>query len=590
MTTSETSETSTSARDQRKSPGLMAFRVSPFRVLRLPTSARPEQAVWQAEKVLTRIRAGVEPSGVDLLAWLEPNDELEVQEATQKIEEPLARVVAESLWFDLELDPAGQTLAEALPEGPGPALDAYLAIDEKTLALPPEAADDVEDVELVKKASAERMRRLVAHRTNQANLRLLLAFAAIHRAEITRMSDLPSALEIQRAPGKGARVRDPHLVLAVEESAHEEHWAALLEQGLTRWAALAGDPWYRAQIEHQIERLGDDLLTRDDAESVATAVKTQIADLVVAEMKSRMIAGRLDQLGAILDCVAASRLDAGVWSAAMRPLRTLFKHEIDELRTILKTSTGVARVDDLLIYVQRVSALGDRWKDLDESGLLGLKATLDEALIVGLNTLRHKPTDDPAPTEAVLAAIAKATSSKSVHERVNGYRTMMQNDVDALCHFCKARQRDEKFCGAMKGRRETHREPMFNGVRIHYQVTAGPIPRCGVCAEVHEFVNQAGWVGVAAGLVTSVSLALMFGSADAFVPIAGAVLAMTFVGWFVGKEVASRVGRLEGEASPSDWASTKVHQRIRADGFYEIRVDLSRHAWRDLNASGRITF
>jgi hypothetical protein len=584
----EANEESTAARRQRRSPGLMAFRLNPFRVLRLPTKARPEEAVWQAEKVLTRVRAGVEPSGVDLVAWLEPNDELEVQEATQKIEEPLARLVAECLWFDLEIDPAGTQLGAALPDGPGPALDAYLALAESELGLPKEN-DETDDVEAMKAATSSRMRALTAHRVNQANVRLLLAFAGMHRSEATRMSDLPAKLQIDRKGGL-PRVADPHLILIAEESDQADAWANLLTEGLERWAKLFKEPWYQALIEHQIERLGDELLTKDDAESIYAAVKTQIADLVVGEMKARMIAGRLDQLAALLDAVSGSGLDAGVWSAAMRPLRALFRHEVDELKTILKTDAGPPKVEDLQIYVQRLQDLAERWKDLDESGLLGLKAIIDESLIVGLNALRHRPTDAHEPIEALLTDVAKTTPSKSVHERVNGFRTMMQNDLEALCHFCKTRQRDEKFCGAIKGRRETHREPMFNGVRIHYSITAGPIARCGICAEVHELVNQAGWVGGVVGTVLAGALALMFGSEQLLCPMAFGVGLLAILGWFGGRELASHFAREEGEASPSDWQSSKTHMRIRGDGFYEIKVDLAKHAWRDLNASGRITF
>lgn len=584
----EERDETTSSRRQRRSPGLMAFRLNPFRVLRLPTKALPEEAVWQAEKVLTRVRAGVEPAGLDLVAWLEPNDELEVQEATQKIEEPLARLVAECLWFDTELDPAGSMLVEALPDGPGPALDAYLALTEAQLALPGES-DETDDVEAMKAATAARMRGLTAHRVNQANLRLLLAFAGMHRSETTRMSDLPAALKIERSGGT-KHVDDPHLILMAEESDEAEAWAKLLSDGLTRWGKLFGEPWYQAQIEHQIERLGDELLTKDDAESIFGAVKTQIADVVVGEMKARMIAGRLDQLGTLLDAIADRGFDASVWSAAMRPLRALFRHEVDELKTILQTDSGPPRVDDLHIYVQRLQDLAERWKDLDRGGLLGLKAIIDESLIVGLNALRHRPNDPHEPTEALLADVAKTTPSKSVHERVNGFRTMMQNDAEALCHFCKTRQRDEKFCGAVKGRRETHREPMFNGVRIHYQVTAGPIARCGICAEVHELVNHAGWVGALVGAVSGGVLAVMFGTSGGVLLLLFGVAVMGLLSYFAGREIASHYARREGEASPSDWASSKTHTRIRGDGFYEIKVDLGKHAWRDLNASGRITF
>ena len=54
--------------------------------------------------------------------------------------------------------------------------------------------------------------------------------------------------------------------------------------------------------------------------------------------------------------------------------------------------------------------------------------------------------------------------------------------------------------------------------------------------------------------------------------------------------VAERVAIKKGEVPYGDWKNSRTHQRIRGDGFYETKADLSKHAWQAINSTGRVVF
>src|SRR3954471_3491664 len=110
-----------------RSPGLGQFRKTPFRLLRLPTNATAKQAVWQCDKALARARVGMTLPDPDPVPWLAPGDQVEIQEAAQTMESPLARLVEQLLWFDLAGDPDGARLRDALVAGDATRLAAYAA-------------------------------------------------------------------------------------------------------------------------------------------------------------------------------------------------------------------------------------------------------------------------------------------------------------------------------------------------------------------------------------------------------------------------------------------------------------------------------
>src|SRR5688500_5550873 len=155
-----------------RSPGLDFFRVNPFRTLRVPIRIPAQEALWKSEKALSRLRAGLEPPEPDLVPWLAPPDEFDIREGAQKMEEPLRRLREQLLWFDFALDLHGQLLQEALSTQAGSKLSEYLAVSEGSLG-----------------GAGPHSPSVIAHRVNQANLRLLLGLSELHGVEIVSRPD-----------------------------------------------------------------------------------------------------------------------------------------------------------------------------------------------------------------------------------------------------------------------------------------------------------------------------------------------------------------------------------------------------------------
>src|SRR3954447_802294 len=175
MTIEASVEASPSMRTSRPSPkrtrtdlrssGLQLFRDNPFRLLRLPLSARSDEAVWKAEAAIALIRIG-EPPGDDLLPhWLPDADEMGIRRAAEALEEPLQRLCDQLLWFDFERARGGM------------ALRGFLAgeTEEVPVLLTDLLSDDSGQPD-----SDERCLAAVHQLLNAANLQLLLGFSALH--------------------------------------------------------------------------------------------------------------------------------------------------------------------------------------------------------------------------------------------------------------------------------------------------------------------------------------------------------------------------------------------------------------------------
>jgi hypothetical protein len=108
------------------SPALRAFELNPFRILRLDVTATTSDAVNRAENALTLARIGLSLDEPDAMPWLTAPGDYELQQAAQTIEEPLARLKRQMLWFDRVRDPNAALLFEALREPRGPAMQEYL--------------------------------------------------------------------------------------------------------------------------------------------------------------------------------------------------------------------------------------------------------------------------------------------------------------------------------------------------------------------------------------------------------------------------------------------------------------------------------
>src|SRR5262249_48078076 len=111
------------------SPMLRSFEVNPFRALRLKVNVTTTDAAFQAERVLTLARAGLEPDEPDVLPWLPKVEIYEVQQAAQIVEEPLARLVEQFFWFDLVRDPQATKIQSLLTDFNGTELRQYFELE-----------------------------------------------------------------------------------------------------------------------------------------------------------------------------------------------------------------------------------------------------------------------------------------------------------------------------------------------------------------------------------------------------------------------------------------------------------------------------
>ena len=582
------------ARGLARSPGVGQFRLNPFRVLRLPADAPANQAVWKAEKTLARVRAGVALPEPDLAGWLPAADELEIQQAAQKMEEPLRRLHDQLLWFDLARDPHGTALRQALEAADANALSAYLAIDEAALlaGLPDPGEAPAEGERVSRAALEQRIEPWMAHRINQANLRLLLSFSWMHGVG-PDLSTPPAAeaeaavrLDWQREAGVVA-IMNPHALLAADAAqGRGKAWPRVLPFGLSKWAALLGDPMFAEYVKHQIQRLGDDLVTADDEETVRNAVRTSLADLVVGELKLRMMNGRLDRVVELARVAAKSGFDASVWHLAFRPLRPLFRAELDELEVLIADSRP-ANVTDIGHYLRRVKALGESWKQLDQAGLLGLGEMVNDA--VQRAFLRIRTLDNPGmhlePIDQVLATATEIVASASMKERFTAYRARLKEYKDELCHFCAKRDATVKHCAAVSGKKETGRTRGYRSTTIHYKISSLPLARCETCAQIHGFIrktsNEAFTISslyVAAGVILfSPELFGKF-SLGTVILLAG----FGFLAWVLGaivRGIATKRATPRGERPYSAYAIAAAYQRLRSQGFSDIKYDYRPDAW-----------
>ena len=501
--------------DVSRSPGLAAFRLNAFRVLRLPITAAANEAVWKSEKILARRRAGLDDPEPEIVGWLPLPDEIDLREAAQRVEEPLRRLRDQLLWFDLgdgrddagakaegyrtspasperQGDPKGALLRRALVEADADALAAYLATDEKDLkaadAEEPEGGEGEGEVDY-EAVARQRQMPVVAHRLNQANLRLLLAFSWMHDVGPSIAGGVPGAAaaapRIAWKAGEG--IETAKRVHALFPSAPPEGrvaaWPAMLKDALTRWGDLLKNPWLSSYVEEAILALGDDLVTSDDVEPLTNALATAIADAVVGEMKITMLAGAVDRVLEICAIATASGIDPTHWTAAFRPLRALFRAELDELGTLIDPSKP-ANVRDIDLYLQRVRALGATWASVDTGEAFGLDQMIDAAVNQAIDRVRAIENASAVldRLEEVLKEAATTAKSPSTAERA---REMMRNVAshrEGLCVFCGKRTAKAASCGVLKGKKEIRRERVFNGVRITYATTSSLVARCETCA------------------------------------------------------------------------------------------------------------
>jgi hypothetical protein len=510
----------------KRSPVLAQFRTNCLRVLRLPPNVSVDQAIWQAEAALTRLRAGLPSPEPDLLPWMPEPDEPEIRQAVQRIEEPLQRLADELFWFDLERDPDGDLLRRALaeldpvllneyldlgeadPVAPGPRSpiafikpDGVIAVSPSAGAVPatngepsPDGSDPL-DIDIG--VSAAGVPRLL----NQANLRLLLAALSLYDsladdvAATGALEDAGQASTLQWSPWHGLEsCRDPHRLRLTEgrpESANHRT-VALWTDSLARWLRLTQVPAFVEFVNQSIARLDDEVIGPDDAETVVTTATTRLMDLLVGELKAQFLAGRVGRVGALVEVAQASDVDPRRWGMAFRQLRPLIRTEVADLDPLLPDAED-RRFDDAALYLARLRTILTRWQSCDRSGLLGLGEIGDEAVSKVCDWLLHM--ESYAAVDRLKRLYADAmglATAESLKQRIATTVTRLNGLEQWACHFCRQRDMELQRSVVIKGKRESHRTHGFNSTTIHYVIETNIIPRCARCSELHEYVWDVG--------------------------------------------------------------------------------------------------
>ncbi len=581
-----------------RSPGLSQFRKSPFRLLRLPANATAKQAVWQCDKALARARVGMSLPDPDPTPWLPPGDEIEIQEAAQTMESPLARLVEQLLWFDVIDDADGGALDSALTAADGTQLRAYLNLARGINAPSPASAPDTGASPYRDGSAAPRVSSSMAHQINQANLRLLLGASALHAIGPTIV---PASTAAQAAAlawkdrGGLSTVEDPHKTIRATGAllGTQVVWAWLLGEGVTKWGELLEDEAFAAHVKTRIAALGDELLTADDTEAVISALRTRVADLVVGETKLEMAQGRIGNVAHLSSIAGKSGIDSETWLVAFRPLKTQFQSELADLAPDAETGNGL--VEDVNAYLDRLSTLAQRWRPLDEAQLLGLSSLIDDAVSEAFGKLRSIPREkqlEPRFKE-VLDRIGALAHSSSIKERVKGYHDRLADVQKAMCHFCGKRELEASSCASVSSQMETGREHYGNTTRIHYQVGARPVARCPRCAQVHGYIRSVGTLAFFA-LSASVILFALLKPESWFRGTSTAVglvlvcigVAIAYGAGFIAREVAAGFVTGKGERKFGDYQSSAAVEGLRADGFISMKYDFRTSAWELVNKHG----
>jgi hypothetical protein len=554
-----------------RSPGLGQFRKAPFRLLRLSPNATAKQAVWQSDKALARARVGMALPDPDPVPWLPPGDAIEIQEAAQIMESPLARMVEQLLWFDPAEDADGAALLEALVAADGGRLHAYLEAEHA---------------------------RSIAGRINEANLHLLLGFSRLYEVGPALVAAGEAARPVALAwktTGGLSSVEDPHKAVrpAATLLGAGVTWAELLGEGVSAWGALLASPELADHVRGKIAALGDELLTADDLEAVLSGLRTRIADLVVGETKLEITQGRIDNVSQLSAIAGRSTIDAETWLVAFRPLKTQFQAELDELAPDAETGLGV--VEDVSAYLDRLRTLAQRWRPIDEAQLLGLSALIDDAAQLAFARLRGASHEIQLGTRfsEVLARIGQIAQSPSFKERIKGYTERLVDVSRAMCHFCGRRELEAAYCAAVSSRVEVSREQYGNTIRVQYKVGTLPVGRCKRCALQHGFIRGTGTIAFIA-LATSVLLLAIVHPSTWFssvelgpgIALAGVGIVVAFVMAMIVREVASVRLTPKGERKFGDYLVSYAVERMRSDGFYEFKYDSRPNAWERVNVHG----
>jgi hypothetical protein len=593
------------------------LRGNPFRVLRLGPDVAVDRAIWRAEEALTRLRAEIALDEPDLLPWLPEPDEPEIRQAIQRIEEPLRRLADELAWFDPEADPNGDLLRRALATLDPSLLNDYLArgesdawpglaptevivdrilADQAVWVVVPNGEDSPDvaaPVDGPPPLAAGDVPRLLNH----ANLRLLLATLALYDA-------LPDGLDVPGAgPAVGAssptiKWSDAHGLEACEDphdldlsggrhAARSRAAAAIWRDAVARWLRLAGAPVFLASIRARIARLGDEVVSDDDAEAIVGAATARIMDLLVGEVRAQLLAGRMDRARALMEAAGSGAGDPRRWASAFRQLRPLFRTAAAELESLLPQADD-PRLDDTALYLSRLRALLDRWRSLDPKSLLGLGEVGDEAVVKACASLGAMESFLGADRLKALYADAKdLASADSLKQRIASAVGRVDSFQNYACYFCRTREMAPNRSIVITGKRESHRTYGFNSTTIHYIINVALVPRCPRCSDLHAYLwENSGTFRAALGVAVAASMGFLywvqaFGRDSDLVAYAFVGGLAALVIWMLGhpvRRISAWLATPKGERRYWKANASKPYRDMAA-GWGSMTIDFRRDAF-----------
>ncbi|HZN95351.1 MAG TPA: hypothetical protein VFB81_21715, partial [Myxococcales bacterium] len=342
-----------------RSPGLALFQRSPFRLLRLSVHAPEEEAHWKASRILAQLRARLPLAEPDLVSWLPPGDELDTQAASQRMEEPLQRVVDQLFWFDLT---GAAALEEALVRRDYAGLMKYLDEPAPLHVASPPGSQHEEEMSRAERAA-------FAHRVNQANLHLLLGFSRLHLgsavfAGVPIMGPPPESREPSPLKWKAAHglstLRGAHQVLDERGTNEEDTWAELLTAGLIGWRTLLSDPRFGAYTGALLRATGLESQPGEHDEAISGAIRTALAEAVAGELKLALAEGGTHAVSRLAAVARGGAPEDAQWRLSFRSLHGLFKAELAEMDDLVADST--ASLSSIELYLQRLERLLARWR------------------------------------------------------------------------------------------------------------------------------------------------------------------------------------------------------------------------------------
>jgi hypothetical protein len=195
---------------------------------------------------------------------------------------------------------------------------------------------------------------------------------------------------------------------------------------------------------------------------------------------------------------------------------------------------------------------------------------------------------------AILEQTQKLSSTASLKERVAAYAGRVAESKAYLCHFCKKREAEANCCASLSCKQETSRQHYGNVIRVQYRLGARLVARCPQCADLHEYLRNAGrlaFYAAAAALVLFFILRPFHVMSHAGIGMW--VFALGFGGfaaWLVGVVVRRFISwRVlgPGEVSFAQYQDSMGYQQMLQDGFHGgMKYDYRRNAWELVNTEG----